>query len=73
MAIDVCRQKRESGQKLRNAGGFLVSFIKDEAVRRRLFSEDQENASLETRSPGPSHAVTPSDARDTPTLQPQRS
>jgi hypothetical protein len=44
MAIDVCRQKRESGQKLRNAGGFLVSFIKDEAVRRRLFSEDQENA-----------------------------
>jgi hypothetical protein len=42
MAIDVCRQKRESGQKLRNAGGFLVSFIKDEAIRRRLFSEDQE-------------------------------
>src|SRR5580704_2226937 len=43
MAIDMCRQKRESGQKLRNAGGFLVSFIKDEAVRRRLVSEDQEN------------------------------
>ncbi len=44
IAIDVCRQKRDSGQKLRNAGGFLVSFIKDEAVRRRLFSEDQEIA-----------------------------
>ena len=42
MAIDVCRQKRDAGQKLRNAGGFLVSFIKDEAIRRRLFSADQE-------------------------------
>ena len=44
IAIDVCRQKRDSGQKLRNAPGFLVSFIKDEAVRRRLFTEDQETA-----------------------------
>ena len=43
MAIDVCRRKRESGQKLRNAGGFLVSFIKDEAIRRRLFSVEHEN------------------------------
>jgi hypothetical protein len=48
MAVDMCRQKRESGQKLRNAGGFLVSFIKDEAVRRRLISEDQELA-MKTR------------------------
>jgi hypothetical protein len=44
MAIDVCRQKRESGQKLRNAGGFLVSFVKDEAVRRRLVSLEHENS-----------------------------
>src|SRR3984957_15932983 len=44
MAIDVCRHKRESGQKLRNSGGFLVSFIKDEAVRRRLFSTEHEQA-----------------------------
>jgi hypothetical protein len=44
MAIDVCRQKRESGQKLRNAGGFLVSFVKDEAVRRRSFNQDQESS-----------------------------
>ena len=42
MAVDVCRHKRESGQNLRNAGGFLVSFVKDEAVRRRLVSEEQE-------------------------------
>ena len=42
MAIDVCRQKREAGQKLRNSGGFLVSFIKDEAIRRRLFSLEHE-------------------------------
>jgi hypothetical protein len=42
----VCRQKRESGQKLRNAGGFLVSFIKDEAVRRRLFSAEHENSTI---------------------------
>jgi hypothetical protein len=44
IAIDVCRQKRESGQKLRNAAGLLVSFIKDESARRRLFTEDQETA-----------------------------
>jgi len=43
IAIDMCRLKRESGQKLRNAGGFLVSLVKDVAVRRRLFSEDQES------------------------------
>lgn len=44
IAVEVCRHKRESGQKLRNAGGFLVSFIKEEAVRRRLFSVEQENS-----------------------------
>ena len=44
MAIDVCRQKRESGQKLRNAGGFLYQFIKDETARRRVLSVEQENA-----------------------------
>jgi hypothetical protein len=44
MAVDVCRQKRDSGQTLRNTGGFLVSFIKDEAVRRRLFSSEHENS-----------------------------
>lgn len=48
MAVDVCRQKRESGQKLRNAGGFLVSFIKDEAVRRRSFSIEHENLARQT-------------------------
>jgi hypothetical protein len=42
IAIDVCRKKRESGQKLRNAGGLLVSCVKDEAARRRLISADQE-------------------------------
>jgi hypothetical protein len=44
MAIDVCRQKRESGQKLRNTGGLLVSFVKDPAVRRKSISEEQEDA-----------------------------
>jgi hypothetical protein len=44
MAVEVCRQKRESGQKLRNAGGFLVSFVKDEAARRRVISKEQEAA-----------------------------
>jgi hypothetical protein len=44
IAIDICRRKREAGQKLRNAGGFLVSLIKEESVRRRLISEDQETA-----------------------------
>lgn len=48
MAVDVCRRKRESGQKLRNAGGFLVSFIKDEAVRRRSFSVEHENLARQT-------------------------
>ena len=44
MATAVCRQKRESGQKLRNAGGFLVSFVKEETIRRRLFDVEHENS-----------------------------
>jgi hypothetical protein len=44
MAIELCRHKRETGQKLRNAAGFLVSIVKDEAVKRRMFSMEQEAA-----------------------------
>jgi len=44
MAVEVCRQKRDAGQKLRNTGGFVVSFVKDEAARRRLMTKDQETA-----------------------------
>jgi len=47
MAVEICRQKRESGQKLRNAGGLLVSFVKDEAVRRRLANAQQRAAARE--------------------------
>ena len=44
MATELSRQKREAGQKLRNAGGFLVSIVKDEAVKRRMFNKEQEAA-----------------------------
>ena len=44
IAVEVCRQKQEGGQKLRNAGGFIVKLIKDPEARRRAVSESAEAA-----------------------------
>ena len=42
IAVEVCRQKRTSGQVLRNPGGFLTKMIKDDVTWRRAVSEDLE-------------------------------
>jgi hypothetical protein len=44
IAVEVCRQKQEGGQKLRNAGGFIVKLIKDSEARRKSVSESAEHA-----------------------------
>jgi len=42
MAVEICRQKQEGGQKLRNAGGFIVKIVKDPAARRKAVPEATE-------------------------------
>ncbi len=42
ISVEVCRQKQEGGQKLRNAGGFIVKLIKDPESRRKSVSEGAE-------------------------------
>jgi hypothetical protein len=44
IAVEVCRQKQDGGQKLRNAGGFIVKLIKDPEARRKAVSESAEAA-----------------------------
>jgi hypothetical protein len=44
IAVEVCRQKQEGGQQLRNAGGFIVKLIKDPEARRKAVSESAEAA-----------------------------
>jgi len=44
MALDLCRQKQQSGQSLKNAAGLLVKIVKDPAARRRSIDEQMENA-----------------------------
>lgn len=47
MALEVCRQKKRSGQNLKNAAGLLVKIVKDPATRRRLLDEQMEAAAKE--------------------------
>ena len=47
MAVEVCRQKKNSGQNLKNAAGLLVKIVKDPAARRRFFDEHMEAAAKE--------------------------
>ena len=44
IAIHVCRQKKRSGQALRNSAGLLVKIIKDPATRSRVVSDELEAA-----------------------------
>ena len=44
IAVEICRQKQEGGQKLRNGGGFIVKLIKDTEARRKAVSEGAEAA-----------------------------
>ena len=42
MALDICRQKQRTGQKLKNAAGLLIKIVKDPAARRRCIDEQAE-------------------------------
>jgi hypothetical protein len=42
MALHVCRQKRRSGQALRNSAGLLVKIIKDAETRQRALPQELE-------------------------------
>jgi hypothetical protein len=43
IALGVCRQKRDSGQMLRNLPGLLVKIARDREARERLVSREQAN------------------------------
>jgi hypothetical protein len=47
MALEICRQKKHTGQYLRNGAGLLVKIIKDPAARRRFFDEEMESSAKE--------------------------
>jgi hypothetical protein len=42
IAIEVCRQKRQSGQKLRNPAGLLIKIVRDPESRSRLVPKELE-------------------------------
>jgi hypothetical protein len=44
IAIEVCRQKKRSGQALKNSAGLLVKMIKDPALRSRIVTPEAEKA-----------------------------
>jgi hypothetical protein len=47
MALEICRQKKRTGQQLKNGAGLLVKILKDPAARRRFFDEQMEAAARE--------------------------
>jgi hypothetical protein len=48
IAIEICRQKRRSGQALKNSAGLLIKMIKDPALRSRIVSAEAEKSFRET-------------------------
>jgi hypothetical protein len=44
IAIEICRQKRAAGQKLRNPAGLLIKIVRDSDARARLVPKDLETA-----------------------------
>jgi hypothetical protein len=48
MAIETCRQKKRSGQVLKNSAGLLIKIVKDPAVRSRIISAETEKSFRET-------------------------
>jgi hypothetical protein len=44
MAIEICRQKRAAGQKLRNPAGLLIKLLRDPDTRARLVPKELEAA-----------------------------
>lgn len=47
MALDLCRQKKHTGQNLKNSAGLLIKIVKDPGSRRRFFDEYTEAAAKE--------------------------
>jgi hypothetical protein len=48
IAIETCRQKKRSGQILKNSAGLLIKIIKDPALRSRIVSAEVEKSLRET-------------------------
>jgi hypothetical protein len=48
IAIEVCRQKRRSGQTMKNPAGLLIKIVKDAATRRRVVNEEMERTLRES-------------------------
>jgi len=44
IAVDLCSRKRRAGQALKNAGGWIVSYVKDVDFRRRAIHEQEEQS-----------------------------
>jgi hypothetical protein len=47
MAVEICRQKKHTGQNLKNAAGLLVKIVKDPVTRSRLLDEQMEAVAKE--------------------------
>jgi hypothetical protein len=48
IALEVCRQKKRSGQALKNAAGLLIKIIKDPSARSRIVPQDIERTLRES-------------------------
>ena len=48
IAVETCRQKKRSGQALKNAPGLLIKIIKDPDSRSRIISEETERSLRES-------------------------
>jgi hypothetical protein len=48
IAIEVCRQKKRSGQALKNSAGLLIKIIKDPELRSRIVTPEAEKAFRES-------------------------
>jgi len=48
IAVNVCRQKKRSGQTLRNSAGLLVKIIKDRETRSRVVPQQTEESLMAT-------------------------
>jgi hypothetical protein len=48
IAVEICRQKKRSGQSLKNAAGLIIKIIKDPESRSRIIPEEVEHSLRES-------------------------
>ena len=48
IAVETCRQKKRTGQALKNSAGLLIKIIKDPSLRGRIVTEEAEKALRES-------------------------